>query len=56
MNKLLNLLLDLPKTVNDKLPENCFNETIPGNNFWPPRRGGKWVPQPQKILIKPVEN
>ena len=28
MNKLLNLLLDLPKTVNDKLPENCFNEMM----------------------------
>ena len=28
MNKLINLLLDLPKTVNDKLPENCFNEMM----------------------------
>ena len=28
MNKLINLLLDLPKTVNDKLPENCFNKMM----------------------------
>ena len=28
MEKLLNMLLDLPKTVNEKLPKNCFNEMM----------------------------
>ena len=28
MEKLLNMILDLPKMVNEKLPKNCFNEMM----------------------------